>query len=177
MESGSLRSFLYTPSVYSCHIFLISSASVRSIQFLSFIVPIFAWNIPWASISFLKRSLDFPFLFFPSNSLHWSLRMAFLSPLAILWNSAFRWVYLSFSPFPLASLFFSAMLRPPQTTILPLCIYFYWEYSWSLSPVQYHKPTSIVLQAPCLLDLITWIYLSLPLYNHKGFDLAHTWMV
>ena len=27
------------------------------------------------------------------------------------------------------------------------------------------------------LDLIPWIYLSLPLYNHKGFDLGHTWMV
>ena len=30
--------------VYSCHLFLIFSASVRSIPFLSFIVPIFAWN-------------------------------------------------------------------------------------------------------------------------------------
>ena len=29
-------------SVYSCHLFLISSASVRSIPFLSFIEPIFA---------------------------------------------------------------------------------------------------------------------------------------
>ena len=28
-----------------------------------------------------------------------------------------------------------------------------------------------------LTDLIPWIYLSLPLYNHKGFDLGHTWMV
>ena len=43
--SRSWRSFLYT-SIYSCHLFLISSASVRSIPFLSFIVPIFAWNIP-----------------------------------------------------------------------------------------------------------------------------------
>ena len=25
-----------------------------------------------------------------------------------------------------------------------------------------------------LLDLISWIYLSLPLYNHKGFDLGHS---
>ena len=35
--SGSWRSFLYSSSVYSCHLFLISSASVRSIPFLSFI--------------------------------------------------------------------------------------------------------------------------------------------
>ena len=32
--------FLYTSSVYSCHLYLISSASVRSVPFLSFPVPI-----------------------------------------------------------------------------------------------------------------------------------------
>ena len=42
--SGSWRSFLYSSSVYSCYLFLISSASVGAIPFLSFIVPIFAWN-------------------------------------------------------------------------------------------------------------------------------------
>ena len=36
-----IRSFLYSSSVYSCHLFLISSASVRSIPFLSFIEPVF----------------------------------------------------------------------------------------------------------------------------------------
>ena len=35
--SGSWRSFLYSSSVYSCHLFLTSSASVRSMPFLSFI--------------------------------------------------------------------------------------------------------------------------------------------
>ena len=45
--SRSLRPFLYNSSVCSCHLFLISSASVRSLLFLSFIVPIFAWNVPW----------------------------------------------------------------------------------------------------------------------------------
>ena len=205
---GSLRSFLYSTSVYSCHLFLTFVASVRSIPFLSFIVPIcfpdssvgkelacnagdpglipgsgrstgeeigyplqyswaslvaklvkntpavretwvrslgwedplekgkathssilawripwtvqsmrsqrvrhdwvtftftFAWNVPLVSLVFLKRkfksfpSLVFPILLFPSISLHWSLRKAFLSLLAILWNSAFRWVYIFFS--------------------------------------------------------------------------------
>ena len=41
--SGSWRSFLYSSLVYSCHLFLISSASVRSIPFLPFIELIFAW--------------------------------------------------------------------------------------------------------------------------------------
>ena len=51
--SGSWRSFLNNSSVYSCHLFLISSASVRSITFLPFIVPIFAWNVPLVCLIFL----------------------------------------------------------------------------------------------------------------------------
>ena len=86
----------YSSSVYSCHLFLISSAYVRSIPFLSFIEPIFAWNVPLVSLIFLKRSLVFPILFFSSVSLLWLLRKTFLFVLAILWNSAFKWVYLSF---------------------------------------------------------------------------------
>ena len=35
----------------------------------------------------------------------------FLSLLAILWNYAFRWVYLSFSPLPFGSLLFSAICK------------------------------------------------------------------
>jgi len=65
---------LYSSSVYSCHLFLISSASVRSIPFLSFIEPIFAWNVPLVSLIFLKRSLLFPILLISSISLHWSLK-------------------------------------------------------------------------------------------------------
>ena len=42
--SGSWRSFLYSSSVYSFHLFLISSASLRSLWFLSFVVPIYAWS-------------------------------------------------------------------------------------------------------------------------------------
>ena len=95
--SGSWRSFLCSSSVYSCHLFLISSASVRSIPFLSFIEPIFAWNILLVSLIFLNKSQVFPILLFSSISLHLSLRKAFLSLLAVLWNSAFKWVYLLFS--------------------------------------------------------------------------------
>ena len=72
--SGSLKPFLYSYFEYSCYIFLNSSASVRSMLLLSFIVPIFAWNIPLISLIFLKRSLVFPILLFSSISLHCSLR-------------------------------------------------------------------------------------------------------
>ena len=76
--SESWRSFLYSSSLYSCHLFFISYVSVRSIAFLSFIVPIFAWNVPLLSLIFLKISLVFSILLFSSISLPWTLRKAFL---------------------------------------------------------------------------------------------------
>ena len=103
--------FLYSSSVYSCHFFLISSASLRSIPFLSFTVPIFAWNVPLIFLIFLKRSLVFPILLFSSISLHWSLRKAFLSLHAILWDFALKWEYLSFSPLLFPSLLFTAVCK------------------------------------------------------------------
>ena len=108
--SGSLRTFPYS-SVYSCHFFLISPASIRSLSFLPFIVPIFAWNVYLVSLIFLKRSLVFSILLFSSISLHCLLKKAFLSLLAILWDSEFRWVYLPFSPLPFTSLLFSAICK------------------------------------------------------------------
>ena len=122
--SGSLRYFFYSSSVYSCHLFWISSASIRSIPFLSFIEPIFAWNVPLVSLIFLKGSLVFPILLFFSISLHWSLRQAFLSLLAILWI-----LHSDGCIFPfllcLLLLFFSHLfVRPPQTTILP-CLHLF----------------------------------------------------
>ena len=81
----SWRPFLYSSSVYSYHLFLTSSASVRSILLLSFIEPIFAWNVPLVSLIFLKRFHVFPILLFFSISLHCSLKKAFF-PFPILWN-------------------------------------------------------------------------------------------
>ena len=148
------------------------SASIRAIPFLSFIEPILTWNVPLVSRIFLKRSLVFPILLFSFIPLHWPLRKAFLSLLAVLWNSAFKWVYFCF-----LLLFSELFVRPPQITIFTSCISFSLGWSWSLPPVQCQKPLSIVLQALCLSDLVPWIYFLLPLYIHKRFDLGHTWMV
>ena len=63
--SGLWRYFLYSSSVYSCHLFLISSAFVRSILFLSFIVLLFAWNVPLVSLIF--------FFFFSFIFISWKL--------------------------------------------------------------------------------------------------------
>ena len=127
MVIWSLRYFLYSSSVYSCRLFLISSASARFIPLLSFIVPIFAWNVPSVSVIFLTRSLVFRILLFSSISLHWSLRKAFLSLSAILWNSAFRWVYLSFSPLPFVSLLSSAICKASLDNLLAFLHFFFSE--------------------------------------------------
>ena len=48
----------------SCHLLIFSSASVRSLFFLFFIVPILTWNVPLIAPIFLKRSLVSPILLF-----------------------------------------------------------------------------------------------------------------
>ena len=144
--SGSWRSLWYSSSVYSWHL-LISSASVRSIPFLSFIVSIFAWNVPLVSLIFLMGSLVFPILLFSSISLHWSLRKVFLSLLALLWNSAFKCVCLSFSPLLLASLLFSAICKVSSGNHFTFLDFFFGGTVWSVPPAQCHEPLSLVLQA------------------------------
>ena len=61
--SGSLRPFLYSSSVYSCYL-LISSASVRSLLFLSFIMPIIARNITLIYLQFSSLFHSVVFLYF-----------------------------------------------------------------------------------------------------------------
>ena len=102
-----LRPFLYSSSVHSCHLFLISSASVRSLLFLSFMVPIFAWNVPLVSLIFLKRSLVFPILLFTSISLHFHLRR--FSYLSLLFFGTLHSD--GFSPLPFTSLLFSGICK------------------------------------------------------------------
>ena len=88
---------------------------------------------PW--YFYLKRSLVFPILLFSSISLHWSLRKAFLSLLAILCNSAFKWVYLSFSPLLLASLLFTAICKASPDSHFAFLHFFF--LGMVLIPVSY----------------------------------------
>ena len=81
--SGSLRSFFYSSSVYSWCLFLVSSASVFYWAHLCMKCSLGVSNF-LEEISSLSHSI------FSSISLHWSLRKAFFSLLAILWNSAIR---------------------------------------------------------------------------------------
>ena len=139
--SRSLRSVLYSSSVYSCHHFLISSASVRSIPFLSFIEPIFAWNVPLVSL------ILFLILLFFSISLHCSLKKAFLPPLLFFVTLHSGGYNLSFSPLPFISLLFSAICKTSSDNHFAFLHLFFGGWFWSPPPVQCYKPLSIVLQA------------------------------
>ena len=118
--------------------------------------------------NFLEEISSLSHVLFSSISLHWSLRKSFFSLLAVLWHPALKWVYLSFSPLPICkassdnhftflNFFFLGM-----ALITASC-----TMSWA----------SVHSSSGTLLDLIPWIYLSLPQYKCKAFDLGHTWMV
>ena len=152
-----------------------SSASVRSIPFLSFIVPIFAWNVPLVSLIFFKWSLVFLILLFLSISLHWSLRKAFLSLLAILWNSAFRWVYLPFSPLPFTCLLFSVICQTSSDNHFAFLHFFFLgmvlittSCTMLWTSVHSSSDTLSIRSSP-----LNPLSLPLPL---KGFHSGHTWM-
>ena len=150
-----MKIFFYSSSVYSCHL-LISSASVRSILFLSFIVPVFAWNVPW-----LKQSLVFAILLFSSISLHCSRKKAFLSLLAVLWNTAFRWLCLSFPPLPFVSLLFSAIYHASSDNHFAFLHFFFLGIVLITTSICIMLQTSIHRSSGTLSDLIPLIYLSL----------------
>ena len=147
------------------------TASVRSILFLSFIVPIFAWNIPLVSLICLKRSLVFPILLFSCISLHWSLRKAFLSLLAILGTlHSNRYIFpfllclslLFFSQ--LTSLLFTAICKASSDNYFAFLHFFFLEMV--LITASWMSQSSIHSSSGILSDLIPWIYFSLPPYNH-----------
>ena len=100
---------LYSSSVYSCDL-LISSASVRSIPFLFFIEPILARNV----------SLDCLIFWIDSSIFHSIVLLYFFALIAeedvltlpdILWNSALKWINLSFSPLLLSCLLFTVLCK------------------------------------------------------------------
>ena len=70
-----------------------------------------------------------------SISLLCSLRKAFLSLRAIVWNSAFRWIYLSFPPLPLASLLSSAIFKASSDNHFTSLYFLFLGMVWSLPPV------------------------------------------
>ena len=109
----------------------------------------FCMKCSLVSLIFLKRSLVFPILLFSSISLHWSLRKAFLSLLAILWNSAFKWEYLSLSPLLFASLLFTAIYKASSDSHFAFFHFFFLGMVLIPASSTMSQPPSTVLQAPC----------------------------
>ena len=109
--SGSLIPFLYSSSVYSCLVFLISSASVRSLKFVFYCAhPCMKCFLDISNVP-EEISIDFPILLLSSISLHCSLKKAFLFLLAILWNSAFSCIHHSLSSLLCTSLLSSSICK------------------------------------------------------------------
>ena len=98
---------------------------------------------------FLKRSLIFPLLLFSSSYSHCSLKKAVLSLLAVLWNSAFSWIYLSLSPLLFTSLLSSAICKAFSDDHFAFLLFFSLGWFCLLLNVQYDEPPSLVLQAHC----------------------------
>ena len=117
--------------------------------------------------NFLEQISSLSILLLSSISLHWLLRKAFLSFLAILGNSAFKWVYLSFSPLPLASLLFSAICKASSDKHFAF-LHFFFLGMVLITASCIMSLTSVHSSSGILSDLIPWIYFSLPLYNCKG---------
>ena len=114
---------------------------------------------------------------FPSVRVFSKVHLRSFLILAILWNSAFSWVYLSFSPLLFTSLLSSAIRKASSDNHFVFLQFFFFGWFWSLPPTQCYEPLAIVLQILCLPNLIPWIYSSPPVYNHKGLDFSHTWIV
>ena len=105
-------------SAYSCHLFLISSASVRSLTIFVFYCVLPCMKCCLDISNFLEEI--FPIPLFSSMPLHCTFQKGFLSLVAILWDSAFSWVCLSSSPFPFTSLLSSVICK--NFFRQPLCL-------------------------------------------------------
>ena len=115
----------YSYPVCSCHSFLISSASVMSPPFPSFIILTPAWYIPLISPIFLKRLLVLSILLFSSISLYCSFKKVFLSLLAIHWNSALSCMYLSIFLPPFTCLLSSVICKASSDNHFACLYYFF----------------------------------------------------
>ena len=148
--SWSWRSFLYS-SVYSCHL-LISYASVffhaTSVLYWAHL----CMNCSLGITNFLEEISSFShsvvFLYFFALI----AEEGFLSLLIILWNSVLKCVYISFFPLPLASLFYSAILKASSDNSFAFLHFFF--LGMVLLPVSCTMPwTSVHSSSGTLSDL------------------------
>ena len=144
--SRSLRPVLCSSSVHSCHLFLISSAFLRSLMI----------SVVYHAHPCMKCSLGISSFCKEISSLSHSVVFLYLFGLFIknlLFSTCYSLelcIHLSISfPFSLAFHFssFLSHLYSLLKQLLCLLAYFSWEWFWSPLPVQCYKPPSIILQA------------------------------
>ena len=130
-------------------------------------MPILAWNVPLLSPIFLKRSLVFPFYCFPLFLC--IVHLGRLSHLSLLF---FGTLHSDGYIFP--------FLLCLSLLVLDLCktslddhfafLHFFFFVLVLITACCIVLQTSVHSSSGTLSHLIPWIYLSLLLYNHKGFD-------
>ena len=94
------------------------------------------------------------------------------------WNSALRCLYLSFFPLLFTSLLFTAICKASPDIHFAFLHFF--SMAMFLIPVSCTMSQTSVHSLSGTLSIRSRplnLFLYNPLYNHKGFDLGHTWMV
>ena len=177
----SFNPWMYWVIFYFC-VFVGPLLGVLSPAFLVWGVPPQLCVILWSEVccSFfyiypfldLKRSLGFPILLFSSISLRWSLRKAFLSLCPCYSLELCIQMGISF----LFSVAFHVFCFLSYLSVLLGYFAFLHLFFLYITACCTVSRTSVYSSSGTLWNLIPWIYFSLPLYNHKGFDLGHTWM-
>ena len=117
--------------MYSCHIFLISSASIMYLIFVSLIMPGLARNVPLISLIYLKRSLVLLFYCLPLFLCIVHLRRLYY--LSMLFSGTHSIEHVSiFLPCLLLPFFSQLFVKLPETITLPSCFSFFLGWFWSL---------------------------------------------
>ena len=132
-----IKTFLYSSSGYSCHLFLIYSSSVRSLLFFVLYCSHLCMKYSLDSSSFLAgiSSLSHSFFFFFNLFIVHLRRTPHLS---LLFSGTLHSVGYIFLFAPCFSLLFFPKLfvKPPHTATLPSCTSFPMAWFWSLPPIQ-----------------------------------------
>ena len=139
-------------------------------------MPIFGQNFPLIFPIFLKRSRLSPsvvFLYFFALFIEEGL----LVSLAILWNSAFSWMYLSLFPLLFTSLLSSAICKISSDHHFAFLLYFFFgvvlfTVSWTILQTSVHSSSGTLFTRSNSLNLFVP-----PLYINSGFKLYLTGLV
>ena len=170
--------------MYSCHLST-SSASVGSLLFLSFIVPILAQNVPLISPVFLKWYLFFPSLLFSFISCI-SNRSSYLS---LLFCGTLHSVECTFPCLPCLSLLFSAICKASSgnhfaffhfsflgMVLVTVSCTVLWTSVHSSSGAPYTRSNPLNLFITSTMTIWFNWFTTIKSVNCKGSDLGHTCM-